>query len=101
MAEPLTHWERVGPSLQYTNERAREMEQNVSGFARLVNYDLHALLKWAAALNDEIDRYRTWIDTVGRTCPSDLTVTAFLAGGRDPSSAGVSDSTNGNVSENE
>jgi hypothetical protein len=54
----LSHWQRVGPPLRYTNERAREMERSVGGFAKLVNDDLYDLLKWAAALNGEIDELR-------------------------------------------
>lgn len=47
-----------GPTLRYTNERAREMEQMVDSFARLVNDDLYDLLRWANELRQDRDRFR-------------------------------------------
>lgn len=52
-----------GPVLRYTNERAREMERSVQGFAKLVNDDLYDLLKWAEELRQERDLLRL---TLGR-----------------------------------
>jgi hypothetical protein len=61
-----------GPKLRYTNDRAREMEANVSAFARLVNNDLYDLLKWAEQLREAIRELYTaadkWDGTLSSSC---------------------------------